>query len=46
MNQHYDAPLRAAANHVALSRLSFPKRAKTVHAAHPAVTAREMGLIA
>jgi fatty-acyl-CoA synthase len=38
MKQHYDAPQRDTANHVALSPLSFLKRAETVHAAHPAVT--------
>ncbi|MBZ9996188.1 AMP-binding protein [Mesorhizobium sp. BH1-1-4] len=38
MHQHYDAPLRDAANHVALSPLSFLKRAETVYATRPAVT--------
>lgn len=38
MNQHYDTPLRDAANHVALSPLSFLKRAEAVYAAYPAVT--------
>jgi fatty-acyl-CoA synthase len=38
MQQHYDAPSRDAANHVALSPLSFLKRAETVYASRPAVT--------
>jgi fatty-acyl-CoA synthase len=38
MKQHYDAPSRDAANHVALSPLSFLKRAETVYANRPAVT--------
>jgi fatty-acyl-CoA synthase len=38
MQQHFDAPLRQAANHVALSPLSFLKRAETVFAMKPAVT--------
>jgi len=38
MQQHYVSPMRAAANHVALSPLSFLKRAETVYANLPAVT--------
>jgi fatty-acyl-CoA synthase len=38
MKQYYDAPMRDAANHVALSPLSFLKRAETVYANCPAVT--------
>jgi fatty-acyl-CoA synthase len=38
MQQHFDAPMRDAANHVALSPLSFLKRAETVYATLPAVT--------
>jgi fatty-acyl-CoA synthase len=38
MKQHYDAPARDPANHVALSPLSFLKRAETVYADRPAVT--------
>lgn len=38
MQQHFDAPARDAANHVALSPLSFLKRAETVYASRPAVT--------
>ena len=38
MQQHYDAPSRDAANHVALSPLSFLKPAETVYAASPATT--------
>lgn len=38
MKQHYDAPMRDAANHVALSPLSFLKRAETVYADLPATT--------
>ena len=34
MQQHYDAPSRDAANHLALSPLSRLKRAKVVYAAH------------
>ena len=39
MQQHHDAPMRDPANHVALSPLSFLKRAETVHAMRPAVRA-------
>lgn len=38
MREHYDAPPFIAANHVALSPLSFLKRAATVHANRPATT--------
>ncbi|BBD37116.1 acyl-CoA synthetase [Aminobacter sp. Y103A] len=38
MHQHFDAPTRDAANHVALSPLSFLKRAETVYANIHAVT--------
>lgn len=38
MKQHYDAPMRDAANHVARSPLSFLKRAETVYADLPATT--------
>jgi fatty-acyl-CoA synthase len=38
MRQHYDAPLRGDANYVALSPLSFLKRAEMVYSGHPAVT--------
>ncbi|MGL4321697.1 MAG: AMP-binding protein, partial [Paracoccaceae bacterium] len=38
MKQHHESPPRDAANHVALSPLSFLKRAETVYANHPAVT--------
>ena len=38
MQMHYDAPLRDPANHLALSPLSFLKRAETVYANLPAVT--------
>ncbi|WP_432288664.1 AMP-binding protein (plasmid) [Aminobacter sp. BA135] len=42
MQQHFDAPMRDAANHVALSPLSFLKRAETVYANLPAVTYGEI----
>ncbi|MEO8243250.1 MAG: AMP-binding protein [bacterium] len=42
MQQHFDAPLRDAANHAALSPLSFLKRAETVYANRPAVTYGEI----
>jgi fatty-acyl-CoA synthase len=42
MKQHYDAPMRDAANHVALSPLSFLKRAETVYAQLPATTYGEV----
>jgi fatty-acyl-CoA synthase len=38
MQQHFDAAPRDAANHVALSPISFLKRAETVYANRPAVT--------
>lgn len=38
MRDNYDAPPFVAANHVALSPLSFLKRAATVHANRPATT--------
>ena len=38
MKQHYDTPLRDAADHVALSPLSFLKRAAAVDQGRPAVT--------
>lgn len=38
MKQHFDAPMRDAANYVALSPLSFLKRAETVYSTRPAVT--------
>ncbi|MEO6299706.1 MAG: AMP-binding protein [Paracoccaceae bacterium] len=38
MQQHFDTPIRDAANHVALSPLSFLKRAETVYATLPALT--------
>ena len=38
MKLHFDAPSRDVANHVALSPLSFLKRAETVYANRPAVT--------
>jgi fatty-acyl-CoA synthase len=38
VQQHYDAPQRSAANHVALSPLSFLRRAEMVYANRPAVT--------
>lgn len=38
MREHYDAPPFIAANHVALSPVSFLKRAATVHANRPATT--------
>ena len=42
MQQHFDAPMRNAANQVALSPLSFLKRAETVYANLPAVTYGEV----
>ena len=38
MRQHFDAPAWAEANHVALSPLSFLKRAEIVHATRSATT--------
>lgn len=38
MHQHFDAPSRDAANHVALTPLSFLKRAEVVYANLPAMT--------
>lgn len=38
MRQHFEAAAWASANHVALSPLSFLKRAEFVHAARPATT--------
>ncbi len=38
MQQHFDAPMRDVANHVALSPLSFLKRAEAVYTNLPAVT--------
>lgn len=38
MRQHFEAPTWAEANHVALSPLSFLKRAEIVHATRPATT--------
>lgn len=43
MQHHFDAPMRDAANHVALSPLSFLKRAETVYANLPAVTYGDIG---
>ncbi len=42
MQQHFDAQLRDQANHVALSPLSFLKRAETVYTNRPAVTYGEI----
>lgn len=42
MHEHFNAPSFVAANHVALSPLSFLKRAATVHAKRPATTCGEV----
>lgn len=38
MRQHFEAPTWVEANHVALSPLSFLKRAEIVHVTRPATT--------